>query len=237
MYENKKIILLPSKEASHIHYIPVGEYDDKHKITKPKLLFTDKATEYGYPPMHFYIIDDSKIKVGEHCFHSNIKKICIADEFMISNPDCKKIIATTDESIAVKHNTLSMWQGRFWNHYPTIEYIIPQISTSFIKKYVKSYNKGLQIKNILVKYITVFDIEICSITKLSDIQKILKVSSSNLIDIKTQKYNREEVEQLLLKILTGIGTDKNIIEAKFSLWNDTITFNNVQEWIEQNLNK
>jgi len=144
---------------------------------------------------------------------------------------------TTDESIAVKHNTLSMWQGRFWNHYPTIEYIIPQISTSFIKKYVKSYNKGLQIKNILVKYITVFDIEICSITKLSDIQKILKVSSSNLIDIKTQKYNREEVEQLLLKILTGIGTDKNIIEAKFSLWNDTITFNNVQEWIEQNLNK
>lgn len=77
---------------------------------------------------HFYIFNDEKIEEGDWYIENFNNPIYKADHKYYT-PYCKKIIAST--------NILTN---------------LPQLSQSFIEKYVDEYNKGYIITDVMVEY-------------------------------------------------------------------------------------
>lgn len=135
---------------------------------------------------HLYIVSDEEIKLFDWIY--NIKENIIEQitskvslTFVLEenkeNQTFKKIIATTDTSLG-----------------------IPQPSQGFIEKYIKEYNKGNIITDILVEYETVF-LPIDAYPSQQKHVKQLKASKGNTITIHPIKdsWTREEVEELCRK--------------------------------------
>jgi len=103
---------------------------------------------------HLYIISDDEIKEGDYKYNS--KTNCIGkhnregkglpDELKKASEWCKKIIATTDISLA---NQCIRKDHTLTNNYSNV---LPQPSQQFITKYIESYNKGEVNTDVLVEY-------------------------------------------------------------------------------------
>lgn len=63
----------------------------------------------------------------------------------------------------------------------------------------------------------------------------LESCKKELAEVKRNKWSREEVEDIVKKVLSGIGSERNCI--KDTLKDDTLIFTNVYKWIKENLKK
>jgi hypothetical protein len=104
------------------------------------------ARSTKHVPQHLYFLSDEEIKEVDWCLY---KKTVVGEqpfqmrkELLINKAWFKKIIATTDSSLLVEHKLPLMTQ----------HLSLPQPSQSFLELYVKEYNKGNQIKEVLVEY-------------------------------------------------------------------------------------
>lgn len=149
---------------------------------------------------HLYILSDDEIKEGDYCLDTINKEIIIAPLGGFKGKSIKKIIATTDTSL---NHSLDIARP-----YPLV-YSIP---TSFIETFIKSYNEGKQLKELLV----VYD------------DDIFLVTSQNEIVIKPLKdsYTREEVIEIILMYKCNLLVEvlKGKVEKQFT-----------DKWIEKNL--
>lgn len=175
-------------------------------------------------PQRFYFLSDDEIKEGDWVMDATnqIRKVLnIVDkrlslegiDFLTILPQsCKKIIATTDESLRISYKEN--------NHQPlsSNNYTLPRPSDSFIKKYIEEYNAGRQITKVLVEY-EPYHSKIKSI----DIKYKLKVDSNNTITTTKVKdsYSREEhIEGMwqAYKAANSIFSDDVALRAEFDNW-------------------
>ena len=177
---------------------------------------------------NLYIISDDEIKEGDWVVYKN-KMIyqnsygeigsVIGDEDFIRKY-CKKIIATTDESLN-----------------------LPQPSDSFIKKYVEGYNKGNVITDVLVEY-NIYDDQcdglscgICNCNHTTEkLISELKINpKDNTITIKKVKdsYTREEHISNIKKFSLELGSKIHCFLKEDGTL--SISIQDVNKWIEENL--
>lgn len=116
------------------------------------LIHTHVSGKYKelYQPQHLYIISDEEIKEGDWkiVFDSLTSTVRTVEIHKHSkDTECpiflneRKIIATTDSSLTVKHHP----QGQSI-------YLLPQPSQSFIEKFIERYNAGKPITDVMVEY-------------------------------------------------------------------------------------
>lgn len=168
---------------------------------------------------HIYIVSDDELKDGNWHLdlalegsnfmkpRKTLHKIDRVDK------NCKKIIATTDESF---------YEGKLC--------LFPKLSRAFIEKFVEEYNKGNHITKVMVEYNEYDDGD-----RDADGYPISKYRpkvnfKDNTITIKKVKdsWNRDEVIELLTKAI------KDCEEYElFNHWSGK--YRNLDKWIEENI--
>jgi hypothetical protein len=183
----------------------------------------DNITEYSNVEFkNLYIVSDDKIEEDDwfirdieiyQCFKSHKDEIefktdeksvyCGTNTFW-NRKFCKKIIATTDSTINTGYSTSGTT-------------FVPQPSTAFIEKYIKTYNAGTHIVDVMVEF------ERCD----GIWNYKLKVNSQNQITITKVKdsWSREEVIELLRKLTNDHPLHRGV----------QMTDSIVDDWVEQNL--
>lgn len=198
-------------------------------------------TKEGVNKQHLYIINDKEIKENDyilyniHCGYglsdyNTYNNECIVTKYNKAvHPNikyCKKIIATTDISLTSLQIDKE-WITEEGIHKGKLKNGLPKISLEFISKFIKAYNEGNPITEVMVEYEQIPGKchcgGICNDT-CGDIDALkLKVNpKDNTITIKhcKESWNREEVKQLFNK-----GFEYLTLHTKEE-------FNN---WIEQTL--
>jgi hypothetical protein len=191
-----------------------------------------------YKSQHLYITSDEEIKEGDWYIDdtNTIRQSVTSDgDYWSRRKDYKKIIATTDKSIAVQKDSITICSGKSRiNTYPTEKTIIPSPSPEFVQAYIKAYNAGKPITEVMVEY----EESCCDIRVQGGVNSPdcchkhavqLKVDSNNCITITKVKdsWTREEVINILHKYLDDSST-KN--EAFHKILEEQLN-----QWIEQNL--
>ena len=165
---------------------------------------------------HLYNLSDEPIKEGDYytIFNQKVYKCDYNTQAVKCNENkhTKKIIATTDKSLLLPDINFKNWDGKTRN--------LPSPSPEFIAAYIKAYNAGKPITDVMVEYTptteTVYELGIdCSV-----IVPILKVDSNNYITITKVKdsWTREEVIALCREC-----------------FDDSCKYSSFKQWIEQNL--
>ncbi len=217
-FKRAQVIMLPTKEKSNTI-----------KVNNTLLYYKEKDNPVlgCYQPQHLYIISDEEIREGDWvlCLDETDSTVmnwninqCIFKHIKGGNcTQCKKIIATTDTSLTIKHKYSSYL--RDWN--------LPQSSQQFIEKFIEEYNKGNIITNVLVEYET---LKTTANNKhfgeghIYSITNKLKINpKDNTITIKKLKdsWNREEVSNLI-----------KLFANNYQYASNDIGYN---KWIEENL--
>lgn len=181
-------------------------------------------------PQHLYIISDDEKKEGDWtlCLDEIDSKVmnwninqCIFKHSKGGNcTQCKKIIATTNNSLEVKNELWSAYQGKYEADK------LPQPSQQFIEKYIESYNKGEVITDVLVEY---EDYEECwkfigyneDGSSKHPVTNRLKINpKDNTITIKKLKdsWNREEVIELIKEWRKVSGENRILTKNTFDNW-------------------
>lgn len=186
-YQECEVVMLASKKPSLLY---IQEDETLYfNISNTKMHLSEH-----FKPQHFYIVSNEEIKEGdwvvyenEVIYQNNYGKIgsVIGDEDFIRKY-CKKIIATTDESIGYTDIRVSPVKN-FCTY--------PQPSDSFIKNYIKEYNKGILVE--YSKHLSEPLHEILKSSKPLTHSYSLKVDSNNTITIKkleSELYTREQLE-------------------------------------------
>jgi hypothetical protein len=229
-----KVVMLPTDKINKVGDICKFDYG---------LNIAGKA-DLGYSTQHLYIVSSDKIEEGDwfirdteiyQCFKSHKDEIefktdeksvyCGTNTFW-DRKFCKKIIATTDKL------PTEPYQG----HYEGIDCTnyVPQPSTSFIEKYIKVYNDGTPIVDVMVEYEIEPDFVPDFISKVLDYepQSKIKVDSKNQITITKVKdsWTREELKDLMWKTCVQSVIAHKKMKDPFNempKWFDN--------WVEQNL--
>lgn len=221
--EKAQVIMLPTKNKSNLIL------NESLNILGNNNDFSEVAVELNSYINYYnlYIVSDEEIKVGDWFLCGSEVHKCTGNYSLkvssyvkckkgdCSVEICKKIIATTDTSISKPE------KGYNWDRV-----VYPQPSQGFIEKYIKEYNKGNIITDILVEYEEYGawvnrgqDFECTSIKP--------KILPNNIITIHPIKnsWTKEEVEHLLFKYAEEE-------HAWFSNKSETDSFN---KWIKENL--
>ena len=179
---------------------------------------------------HLYILSDEPIKEGDWCHTKRVEgNICIYEKLPSHwYDDCKKIIATTNESLHFKcdKDTCTNYITESCN---TLCYnLLPQPSEEFIDKYRTEYNKGNIITDVMVEYRYTID---KSLGHFHQQRKyFLKVNpKDNTITIKKVKnsWDRKEIEALIKKY-----EKDNLYYGRDAYYNN---IDIATEWIKENL--
>ncbi len=210
-----KVVMLPTKEKAQLTLSPL----------KTKLRFNDEYKLQDDIYQHLYIISDDEIKEGDWYITDN-NRILQCKEVLMDIVYGKgdygrnksgikgKIITTTGSSLIITIYEKGSWRN------------LPQPSQSFIEKYVESYNKGQQIVDVMVEYITHnrSGFEDPSVNRLKINPK------DNTITIKRVKdsWSREEVENLVFTALYAGYSNGSLESSDFK---ERI----VNSWISKNL--
>lgn len=202
-----KVIMLPIEDKSNIILNQdMLVYFRINPIEKPK----------GTILHHLYFTTDDKIKIGDWAYDINDRYI-----FQMNNQtgidllkdNIKKIIATTDTSLRIEASYkkgLTIQNTTF----------LPQIPQSFIEKYCELGG----IDEVLIEYENiVIPVSYNSNTKLGLQVKINPDNTINILPIKNS-WNREEVENLLIKALNHEGYNTEFGRKKDN-----------ENWIKENL--
>ena len=208
----------------------LGMFSDK------QLCYLSEEISGGY---HIYFLSDEEIKVGDWCVDKNN---CIykqeTDKIFQTFNNSNKIIATTDKSLCRKVWKHTNKKSKPYNIQSNIETTrlisvsFPRPSPEFVEVFIREYNKGNVIQNVMVEY----DAYNRSTTWEYDKPEIikLKVDKNNYITITREKesWSREEVINLCRKIQDETAKYKRSCHygpnlRELNEWTD--------DWIEQNL--
>lgn len=211
-----KVVMLSTNQKAPIQKQPVF---DKLKIsTNPDHDFV------GGVYQHLYIISDDDVKEGDWVMCMNENHYKYDDRIFIYKKgegckDCKKIIATTDESL----NNGFIDDEKFFMDDVVELKKLPQPSEGFLDVYVDFYNRGQPITEVMVEYeewnkaphIKDLDFKPWYEPKVNP--------KDNTITIKKVKdnWNRDEVRHLMLQSFLQ-GIDRGSSE-------------DFDKWIEENL--
>jgi len=220
MQKKKQVIMLPTDKASNILLYPKEFKINYSKV--PCFGFEEQMLA-----QHLYILSDEEIKEDDwfiECIdngsvnapHYSINKMINpkysieeetysaiginGDEHTCGYHNTKKIIATTNSEL-LEHSLTREING-FSGHIP-----LPRISQDFIEAYIKSYNEGNVIKDVMVEYKEIVD-EVGR-DKLSSggtigrysVKKNLKIRSDNTIIInrvKEKKYTADQMKEFAI---------------------------------------
>jgi len=206
MLKKVQVVMLPTNEKAQIVKMPHGKLEIKNQDSQGK-------------DQHLYFLSDEEIKEGDW-FLPTIGSL--KGQPCKLNKGCKtsdkgKIIATTDSSLKVGHNYGSIEYGD-----KTVDCndYLPQPSQSFLEVYVKEYNKGNVIKEVMVEYEERSSTEFgkYAIEKMGEQNLRLKVNpKDNTITIKRVKdsWNREE---LISVVGEWISNTQRPTESNFKKW-------------------
>ena len=202
-----KVVMLPTDEKANGENIIVKQYSE-----------LGLAFGYNITNVHnLYFLSDEEIKEGDlfiylkdkviHKAHFNSTKAfshCKDGDYIIAyeNNLCKKVIASTDKSLE-----------------------LPQPSEEFLESYVKAYNEGKQITEVMVEYHEGYWKDLDS--KEDDwIESYPMVNSDNTISIRKIKdsWNRDELISNLYSLANYIGKDQCMSFMDY-----------VDKWIKENL--
>jgi hypothetical protein len=218
--------MLPTAKESQIHsyMYNLGLRDKPMKTYK-----MNGNSQISYA-QHLYIINDEEIKEGDYIkFH--VKPINkewihqVTKQDLISYPNINnegyKVITTTD--------TFLKQDLEYVNGGKCGKVCLPQPSPQFVEKYIKEYNKGNIITDVVVEY----SIMNTGYTDKNDYPyqetEAIKIDSNNCITITKVKdnWNREELISLLHSAgKYGRDTQDISLELMPGIMN---------QWIEQNL--
>ena len=148
-FKKAKVIMLPTNKPSKLGDLATYKGYSLAKVIKEGINPKDSTVQFW----NLYIISDDEIKEGDW-FISN-KEIHqyrgdIIPEILKSG--YRKIIATTDESLYFKDTNKNpkQYMGSYMSM--SLGENLPQPSQQFIQKYIEEYNKGREIKEVLVEY-------------------------------------------------------------------------------------
>lgn len=254
MKKKCQVVMLPTEKASKLAFLTKkGE-----EVYKDLRYFHTSMPNHRdidlTRPQHLYFITDEEIKEGDWCLlmtpkiklfkcaqvktepqliiKSNIREVHYPNQ-------CKKIIATTDESLEVVSKGID----------PVYEKL-PRPSNEFLKAYCEAYNSNpitevnIQYNDIYIdsktgKPITYWGFETDMLIEEKTIvpQKITKllVAPDNTITIskvEEKLYTKKEIEKLLFNYGKSIVDDINSVSKISDI---SIGKSHTKEWIKQNL--
>ncbi len=131
MWNKLKLHAVAIDKASHLHIA----FDMPHELPRDenKYLFVEEATEYGYPPHHLHLTDDSEIKEGNWYIHNN--QLFQAGSLMGNSENRGKLVATSNKELLI---TSSNWGGTSQKYQSTD---IAKIPISLIKYFADNQGK------------------------------------------------------------------------------------------------
>lgn len=142
----RNVVMLPTNEKASTNGLVINPFTNKIEyndivIKKGAKYYTDVAFTYN----HLYITSDEKIKEGDWYIDDTnaVRQSVTSDDiYWKSRTDYKKIIATTDKSLTTSEIV-----------YPE-EFIhnLPSPSPEFVQAYIKAYNAGESITDVMVEY-------------------------------------------------------------------------------------
>ena len=207
MYKRKCKVFIISTSATVTRILYVK---NTNILENNPFLKTNPSDKY----QHLYITSDEDIKEGDWCLVIKSHKDLLKDDIFQYNGECsinheyiKKIIATTNTSLYTEKESWFSSVKSFDDNKVKLQ--LPQPSQEFIEAYIKVYNEGNPITEVMIEYEIIcgrcysntdecWSAKECSRnTDFPDIVK-LKINSDNTINIKLikDKWSREEVEQL-----------------------------------------
>lgn len=217
-FKRAQVIMLPTDESNLSLNRSYKDYGIGTKVSKPYLTYSKSfkynksVTDNSESPQHLYIISDDEIKEGDWCL-SKLNELVV---FKGKNFNYKKIIATTDISLQIAVKGFQM----------TRMFFLPQPSQEFIEKYIKSYNKGEIITDIMVEYNESHDsLDFGGVYIPSSLKINPKDNTINIELSEKRTYTEEEV----LEQLNLLYSMKNSLVDTFTDKNDRIT----KKWFEQ----
>lgn len=211
-FKKAKVAMLPTEQKTN--GIICKDITGQDRMINIK---SDGVMEHeDYVGHHLYIISDDEIKEGDWCYNPASKSIFKTDSRAPHwFSECRKIIATTNNSLT---------EDRQKTAFVVTGHPLPQPSQQFIQKFVKEYNKGDVITDVLVEYEQKSKGFINALKGNYNYENILKINlKDNTITIKKVKnsWNREEV----IKLLRDAHLD--IVDGNYS--------KGLNKWIEENL--
>lgn len=205
MFKKANIVILPTEDKNPVS-VPFLKMDQKNKLinhcTGGEFR---KFLSFKFEPQHMYIILDERPKAHEWFVETVTNTVWQHNGEVEPGQKAMKIIATTDNSIALLINDPIIGKA------PTFH---PVPSKSFINKYIEAYNNDTPITECLV--------EINHLEYKSP--SFPRVNTNNEINIKSIKnsWNREEVRSLLLNYHNYVMTTKSDANTR-------------DQWIKENL--
>lgn len=118
-------------------WTPIGEDTIKVNTLSISKNWSSGVLKY-YQPQHLYVLSDEEKKENDWVFHIANKQIFKYTKG--ENKYWKKIIATTDSSLKIGDNTGKSGDG----------ISLPKIPQSFIEDFIIEYNKGNEVKKVLM---------------------------------------------------------------------------------------
>lgn len=226
MLKKCQIVMLPINEKAE--NCLVMEYNGDLYFTK-QLLTESYRKEARIATYHLYILSDEEIKEGDWYLLVPEDQVKQAKINIAPHRDFKKIIATTDSSLLLENEEVIARAAGFKSSI-TIWDTLPQPSQSFLEVFVREYNKGNVIKEVMVEYKEEDWTGEGEIDRSYYKTKLKVNPKDNTITIKRVKesWNREEVEKLVKEAFEG---------GYCSALNNSKAIKGItsKEWIEQNL--
>lgn len=248
MKKKCKVVMLPTNEKA-IRKGQIGFVKENTWIgTCSNVELDNVAVNRGdVVPQHLYILSDEKIKVGDWYLvelfdingvstglHVEQCKSITDDLWVNFNSvtttrhinNCRKIIATTDKSLSVLLEPhIDEYGDMRYNKFQGL----PEPSPEFVEVFIREYNKGNVIEEVMVEYETRLEqVYSHSGNKIQEeSEPYLKVDKNNYITITRVKdsWGREEIFELFNKFRKDFPLHRGIQIMDYELKN----------WIEQNL--
>lgn len=147
-FKDCEVIMLPSKEKAPLIInqfnglslsSKLGDKYNQGMIQVQDIDLSNKIYQ------HLYILSNEEIKVDGDWYYNTITNAVFQMKYLTEyNPEQdKKIIATTDSSIALLINDCIIGKA------PTF---YPKLSLDFINQFIEEYNKGNLITKVMVEY-------------------------------------------------------------------------------------
>jgi hypothetical protein len=147
MWLKRTVVMLPTNQEA----IRSGIYLYNNKLSKLYIATSGNDKDIISQPQHLYILSDENIVEGDWCINSYDNQIwqykpspCPMPYWGNKNT-LRKIIATTDT------NLIALF-GNDGEIYGKMKEGLPQLSQSFLNKFIEQYNKGVVISDIMVEY-------------------------------------------------------------------------------------
>lgn len=159
-----------------------------------------------YTPQHLYLTVNEEIKGGDYFYHANTgisQCIKTSEDSIFSSKGahiksaCEKIAATTNPELWKNKWTSGEYEPSI--PFQSITQGIPKIDIPFIEAYIKAYNEGKPITEVLLEqaeYINQFNQKGKTNTKYSALK--LKSNGSVVVHpVKEKIYTREELKKAI----------------------------------------